>query len=111
MLRCIFIFLIATPMFSAAANSAWTPEPKFQLEGVGYTETVVFISGLAYGLTYAAARIEHDKGKNFFCLPAGKYVDSKLLLDLLNRRLTGVQSAESITTITIVELGERFPCK
>ena len=94
-----------------AYPASWSPDLRFQIEGISQSEALIFISGLAYGLSYTAARLAHDGKRNFYCLPSGKTVDSKLLVELLNQRLVGSQAAERVTSVTVVGLAENFPCK
>jgi len=101
------LFLIAT---SAYADS-WTPNPKFSIDGSNHTETLIFISGLSYGILYSAARLAAERKANFHCLPKDQIADSKLLIDLLNRSLTGNQSAEVVTSTALAKLAEAYPCR
>lgn len=82
----------------------------FSVEGSNDLETLTFISGMAYGLTYAE-RIMREKGKsNFYCLPSNQIPDSKLLLDIANESLAGDHSAEAVTVTIMEGLVKNFPC-
>ena len=89
----------------------WTPKLTFSVEGSSYSETLVFVSGLSYGLTYTAAKLSEEQKPNFYCLPRGQTPDSKLLIDLLNRSLSGSQSAEAVTSTVLSKLAEAYPCR
>lgn len=107
--------LTAALLLSLACASAhaepWTPKPKFSVDGSSYTETLIFISGLSYGLTYTAARLTAERKPNFYCLPQGQIPDSKLLIELLNRSMSGSQSAETVTSAALAKLAESYPCR
>ena len=102
--------LVLTACASAQAEP-WTPKPRFSVDGSSYSETLVFVSGLSYGLTYSAARLTAERKPNFFCPPQGQIPDSKLLIELLNRSLSGSQSAETVTSTALAKLAEAYPCR
>ena len=104
----VFVLLIAC---ASAEAEPWTPRPKFSVDGSSYSETLVFVSGLSYGLTYSAAKLASERKLNFYCLPQGQVADSKLLIELLNRSLSGTQSAEMVTSTALARLAEAYPCR
>jgi len=97
--------------FCASAFTAdrWTPRLEFTVEDSDYERSLIFISGLSYGLVYSVEYLAEEK--NFYCLPSGRIPDSKLIVDLLNRRLTGPQSAEVVTSTALVALRDEYPCR
>jgi hypothetical protein len=96
---------------ASAYAEPWTLQLRFSVEGSSYSETLVFVSGLSYGLTYTAARLNAERKPNFYCLPRGQVPDSKLLIELLNRSLSGSQSAEAVTSTVLSKLAEAYPCR
>jgi hypothetical protein len=94
---------------SGFAEDRWTPRLEFTVEDSDYERSLIFISGLSYGLVYSAEYLA--KGRNFYCLPSGRVADSKLIVELLNRRLTGSQSAEVVTSTTLAALRDEYPCR
>jgi hypothetical protein len=96
---------------SEVAAERWTPVLKFSVEDSGYEKSLIFISGLSYGLAYSARYLAEKGGKNFYCLPSGPIPDSELIIDLLNHRLSGPQSAEVVTSTALAALREEFPCR
>ena len=94
---------------SAFAADGWTPRLQFSVEGSDYERSLIFISGLSYGLTYSAEYLATER--NFYCLPSGRVPDSKLIVELLNTRLSGPQSAEVVTSTTMAALRDEYPCR
>ena len=93
----------------AFAADHWTPRLEFTVEDSDYERSLIFVSGLSYGLVYSAEYL--GKGWNFYCLPPDRVADSKLIVELLNRRLTGPQSAEVVTSTTLAALRDEYPCR
>lgn len=93
------------------SGDVWRPNPKFSVEGSNYVETLTFISGIAYALTYSGSKLKAEGKQNFYCLPDEQIPDSKLLIDLLNEKLSGDQTSEIVITLVIHELSKKYPCK
>lgn len=108
-----FFTTIATALFSIGcdANSAWKPEPRFSIEGSSYVETLTFVSGFAYALSYTARQLDADKLHNFFCLPENVRIDSRLLIDIANESLSGDSSSEDVSSTIIQGLASKYPCE
>lgn len=66
-MRIVILSIFLSFLSAAAAGGDWRPDPKFSIEGSTYIETLTFISGVAYGLTYAAEELKRQ-GKNKFLL-------------------------------------------
>lgn len=96
------------PIFSF--GESWTPRPKFTIDGGGYEETLIFVSGISYGLTYSDVEIKSRGMDNFYCHSEAKGVSSKLLFEILNAKLAGNHSSEEVLEVVIAGLKEKFPC-
>lgn len=113
-LRIIASLLLAATAVLAIADSdtgAWTPNPKFRIEDSNYIETLTFISGISYALSSSASELARANKQNFFCLPNGSSVGSKLLIEILNEKYSGrITSEQAIETI-VQGLKKRYPCQ
>jgi hypothetical protein len=101
--------LVFSPL--VATDGSWRPDPKFSIEGSTLVETMTFISGASYALTYSDERLRSEGKTNFYCLPSNQVPDSKLLVDLLNKKLQGNQTSETVSKAIVQQLAENFPCK
>jgi hypothetical protein len=93
----------------ADSSSPWTPQPKFRIENGSYTETLIFVSGIAYALTASNSELKDSGAKNFFCAE-NKQIGSKLLIDILNTKYTGSITSEQAIETIVQGLKKRFPC-
>jgi hypothetical protein len=108
----ILLFLIAlTVRVSIVDANAehWTPQPKFRIENGSYTETLIFVSGIAYTLTTSNLELKHAGRRNFFCAE-DKQIGSKLLIDILNAKHTGSITSEQAIETVVQGLKKSFPC-
>ncbi len=95
----------------SGGNTAWVPSPEFSVEGSTHEETLIFIAGISYALTYSDKMLVHFGKENYYCLPDGQIASSKLLLGLLNNRLHGDHPSKTIMTVITYELSSNFPCQ
>ena len=107
----IAIGLLALCSATPAIAGPWNPKLEFSVEGGRYDETLTFISGVAYALAYSARELDARREPNFFCLPAGRILDARLLVDLLNARMTGPQNAEALVETAATALRQQYPCR
>jgi len=105
------IGLLALCAGAQAIAGPWNPKLEFSVEGGRYDGTLMFISGVAYALTYSAHELDARRETNFFCLPPGRILDTRLLVDLLNARLAGPQTADALIETVTTALSEQYPCK
>jgi hypothetical protein len=106
----IAIGLLALCTVAPAIAGPWNPRLEFSVEGGRYDETLMFISGVSYALTYSARELGARREPNFFCLPPGRILDTRLLVDLLNARLAGPQNADALVNAVTTALSEQYPC-
>ena len=104
------IFIVAFGSASCNATTYWKPDPKFTIEGSEYLETLTFISGFAYALSYSSRKLNENNLSNFYCLPDGVSMDSKLLIDLANESLEGDSTSEDVSAAVINGLATKYPC-
>jgi len=93
----------------ADSSSSWTPQPKFRIENRSYTETLIFVSGIAYALAASNLELKHSGAKNFFCAE-NRQIGSKLLIDILNAKHTGSITSEQAIETIVQGLRKKFPC-
>ena len=105
----IWLFALCTAAPSIAGP--WNPKLAFSVEGGRYDETLMFISGVAYALTYSARELDARRETNFYCLPPGRILDARLLVDLLNARVAGPQNADALIETVTTALSEQYPCQ
>ncbi len=104
----MLIFIFVSPLVCGAEQ--WSPKLNFSVEGLPQEQSLLFVSGLAYSLAVSERLISERGRKNFYC-PAKQTVDSKLIVELLNKRLSGPQSAETVATEALNSLARQFPCR
>lgn len=103
--------LLALCAAAPAIGGPWNPKLEFSVEGGRYDETLTFMSGVAYALAYSARELDARREPNFFCLPTGRILDARLLVDLLNVRITGPQNAAALVETAAAALSQQYPCK
>lgn len=104
------LLLMAPVALSQSAGRV--AEPRFEIEDADASDTRVWLSGLAYGLTGYGVALETAGRARFFCLPGDESVDASMLVEILNQRADGqMLSAEAATTEAIRGLQARFPCR
>ena len=112
MVRWIAAGLLLTACVSSNAIAGpWNPKLRFSVEDARYDETLMFVSGVAYALAYSTGALQARKEANFFCLPADRILDARLLVQLLNARVAGPQAADVFVKTVTAALSEEFLCK
>ncbi|AFT68827.1 hypothetical protein B5T_00542 [Alloalcanivorax dieselolei B5] len=100
-----------TLFFSSSSFPDWKPNPQFSIEGADYIDTLRFVAGFSYALSYSKAYTAESAGDDgFFCLEPNQ-VTSKLIMDLANKRLSGDVTSEEFSIVVIEELAKTFPCR
>ena len=95
----IFFFAI-----SVRSEDLWRPNPKFSIEGSSYTETLTFISGMAYAISYNDKELAKKNLPNYFCVPNDTSIDSRLLIEIANEKLEGDHTSEGVTRPLVFRL-------
>lgn len=110
-----FVALLASlPACAAIASDqgTWAPKALFQLEKDGLRETMLFVSGMSYGLTEYSKELERTGKAKLFCIPGRGFVESPMIFDILNKRHAGQTiTAEQATSTVLAGLKERYSCK
>lgn len=84
----LFLFLVA-PALAIDEPGSWTPKVEFELEDDDSQRTMSWISGWAYALTEVGRNSPADSLQPVFCLPPQGYIESRVLLGILNSRYRG----------------------
>ena len=99
----IFTLLLAAsaPAFAAELPQAWTPKVEFSLEDANFKETMHWVSGWSYALTELGKASAKSGQTGLICLPKNGYVESRVLLDILNKKYKGkrVTSEQAAATL------------
>lgn len=104
-------FTLAALFFSPLSYAGWKPDPQFSIEGSDYMDTLRFVAGFSYALSYSKAYTAESAGDDgFFCLEPNQ-VTSKLIMDLANKRLSGDVTSEEFSIVVIEALAKKFPCR
>lgn len=105
----INVFLIFLLM-SSKCFAEWKPEPKFDIEGSSYIETLTFISGFSYALSYYIS-YSNSTGKRMksICIEP-RNITSQLLIDLANRKFSGSISSEQFSAYMVEAMSIEYPC-
>jgi len=96
---------------SIANQESWAPQPNFRIEDGNHRQTLIFVSGMAYALTASNQALKNQNKPNFFCVPGSGIIGSKLLIEILNTKLSGRVSSEAAIATVTEGLLERFPCQ
>jgi len=107
--------LLALIVTSVSADErpegAWVPDPHFKIDGGTHAETLHFVAGVGYGLTYSRAALMQKGMKNFFCMPSEEtFVGSQLLIEILNEAKKEDLSSEEAGVLIVRGLMQRYPC-
>ena len=106
----ITVFIIFLTPLSQSNSDTWIPRPGFTIEGSEYEETLTFISGISYALTYSNKALSTQEKESFFCPKPSNLIDSKEIISLLNEKLTEDHSSEVILETLLAQLIEKYPC-
>ena len=105
------IFLIISSV-SFAGDDIWTPHASFELGNSDLKQTMLFVSGMAYGLTEYTQQLEKNGKPRLFCPTGRGLIESQMIFEILNSRFAGKKiSAEQATDAVFAGLRDRFPCK
>lgn len=109
----LLIFFISFPIISySTEEKPWKPEPHFTVEGRSIKETITFLSGISYGLSWSKITLYKQNKENFFCKKDGiSFIGLKLLIDIVNADGRKSISSAEVNNIIIRELLMRFPCE
>ena len=112
MKKLIVSILFVVLLFSNVSMSeSWTPNPRFTIEKSTKIDTLTFIAGISYALTYSNNMLLSQGKSNYFCMPAGSIVGSKILLDIANEKLSADHSSEEVIDVITKGLISSYPCK
>ncbi len=105
------LLLVSTSAVAADSPPTWSADPKFDIEGTSETETIVFIAGMSYGLSYLNQAYK-DAGVGVgICLPDDKkFIGAREIVDILNTAGKKTYSSEAATSTVVQELAKRNPC-
>jgi hypothetical protein len=112
MKKLAILLLMISPAFAAdEPPQAWAPKIEFTLKGSNFDQTMMWISGWSYALT-AVGKSNGDRSSAAFCLPSSGFIESRVLLDVLNKKhggktITGEQAAATLW----LGVTKRYPCK
>ena len=95
------LLVIVCSAFAQEPPQSWSPKVDFSLEGASFRETMHWVSGWAYALTEMGKASAKAGNKGLLCLPKQGYVESRVLLDILNTkfkgtRITSEQASEAL---------------
>lgn len=112
-LRWVKVLPAATFAFasiaSAGCEDCWEPRLNFDIDGQGFMGSMIFISGQSYALSATSDELKRKGAEGYFCATGD--IGSKELIEILNKRLSGVVTAEKVTQQIVEGLKERYPCE
>lgn len=73
----------------ANPEESWTPSVEFNLEDADRAQTLTWVSGWSYALTAVGREQMIDSRHRMFCLPDGGNIESRIMLDALNKQFRG----------------------
>ena len=110
-MRFIAIVLCSMLFISSRCYAEWSPSPDFSIEGSNHIETLTFVSGFSYALSFSLAYAESKHGKKMIFCVNPRNITSKILIDLANEGLSGSVSSEEFSIYIIESLAEKYPCE
>ena len=113
-MKAIFglVLLIFISGSSLADNDVWIPHASFQLGNSDLRQTMLFVSGMSYGLTEYTQQLAKSGKPRLFCPTGRGLVESSMIFEILNSRFAGKKiTAAQATDAAFAGLRERFPCK
>ena len=102
------LFFTFTLSSIGCGSEYWTPDLHFDIEGKGFTSSMIFISGQSYSLSSSNKIILMEGKVNFYC--SELEISSKILIEILNSDLSGIVSAEKVTESINRGLMKKYPC-
>lgn len=108
------VVLLVQPILATAADqpAAWSANPEFDIEGASTGETILFIAGMSYGMSYLNKAYENAGVKVGICLADGKkFIGAKEIVDILNAAGEKTYTSDKATSTVVQELAKRNPCK
>jgi hypothetical protein len=109
-LTLVVVLLLCSASFSEeCGEGCYTIKLNFDIEGIGYERSAIFLSGYSYGLALNEQALRKQGKVNFFCKDGD--VDHKELLEMLNAKLSGVVTADIVAATAAEELTEKYPCE
>ena len=70
-------------------DGSWVPVVEFSLEDSDFSQTMHWISGWSYALSALIQDQTQHGGERFFCPPSRGYVESRVILTILNSKFKG----------------------
>lgn len=116
-MKLILRFLACMILSSLSANTysndcpdpgCWRPQLNFDIEELGFMNSMIFISGQSYALS-AIQNILTNRKDPVFC--GLEDVSSRELIEILNASLSGVVTSEQVTNEIMEGLKANYPCK
>jgi hypothetical protein len=102
-MRKFAALLIAASLSTSAWSQprSWKPEIAFSLGNATFSETMHWVSGWSYALTKVGQSSASGVPKGPLCLPPNGYVESRVLLEILNKsfagqRITAEQASDAL---------------
>lgn len=97
-------------LFSSKCYAEWKPDLDFSIEGSDYVDTLTFVSGFSYALSYFLAYSSSISGESpLFCIDP-RSVTSELLVGLANEGLSGSVSSEEFSIYVVEALALKYSC-
>jgi hypothetical protein len=92
-------------------DGSWVPAVEFDFDGASFSETMHWVSGWSYALTEVARAQTRSGGERLFCPPSRGYVESRVLLTILNEKFKGQRiTAEQAANALWNAVKEHYPC-
>jgi hypothetical protein len=102
---------LAASIALADKSSTWTPRIDFYLEDSDYTQTLVWVSGWSYALTEVGRSNFREGVKGSVCLPQGRFVESRVLVEALNSRFKGKRiTSDQASPVLLAAASTTYPC-
>jgi len=98
---------------SAAADppGSWIPNVEFSLEDGDRAQTLTWISGWSYALTAVVREQAADSKDRLFCLPGRESVESRIMLDALNKQFSGKRiTSEQAAAVLWATVKKHYAC-
>ena len=109
MIKYFAVFILIFSL-SSKCFSEWKPDLRFSIEGAGYIETLTFVSGFSYALSYYIAYSKSMDGRNSVVCIDPRILTSEILVGLANEGLSGSVSSEEFSIYVVEALARKYSC-
>ena len=86
-------------------------EPEFEIDGASKRASLLFVTGMSYGISFLNNAYENAGVRVGICLPDSKeYIGAGEIVEILNDNDEDAYSADEATNLVVSALARKYPC-